>query len=219
LKHKPRKTQPGAAGSLDVGEQLRLVPYWERGVHKTDRLEIIIDPGPAFGIGDHPTTIIALEYLEKAVHLNGGAPFSLLDVGTGTGVLALAGMALGSHFTLGLDIDCSSIYVARWNLKCNRPDRESSASFVVGGVECANGVFDIVTANLAAPTLLRIRDQLVARVGKILVLSGIAEVMREQVLDSYSALGLVLRECEGRQGWNGALFVKASEVQTSAFLL
>lgn len=212
MRRKPGKTQPGATGCLDVGERLRLVPYWERCVHKTERLEIVLDPGPAFGIGDHPTTIIALEYLEKAVHLNGDAPFSLLDVGTGTGVLAIAGLALGSHFTVGLDIDYSSIYVARWNLKCNSPQRESSASFVVGGVECAKGMFDIVTANLAAPTLLRIRDQLAACVGKVLVLSGIAEVMKEQVLDAYSALGLALKQSEGRQEWNGALFVKASEV-------
>ncbi|WP_052316012.1 50S ribosomal protein L11 methyltransferase [Desulfomonile tiedjei] len=211
MKRKSRKTQPGATGCLDVGERLRLVPYWERGIHKTDRLEIVLDPGPAFGIGDHPTTIIALEYLEKAVHVIGSRPFSLLDVGTGTGVLALAGIAMGSHLTLGLDIDCASVYVARWNLKCNSPDRESSASFVVGGVECARGKFDIVTANLAAPTLLRIRDQLSACVGKVLVLSGIAEVMKEQVLDVYSALGLVLKESDGRQEWNGALFVKASD--------
>ncbi len=142
-----------------MGERLRLVPIWERGIQKTDRTEIVIDPGPAFGVGDHPTTIMALEFLEremKKFREEGVRPL-MLDVGTGTGVLAIAGMALGSGFTVGLDIDASAVFTARRNLQINAPLLSldtASAEFFVGGVQSVGAVFQIVAANLAAPDVI-----------------------------------------------------------------
>jgi len=104
-----------------VGENLRLVPYWERGIDPRERIEVVIDPGSAFGSGDHPTTLMALELIESAVFraLEDGPPPNMLDVGTGTGVLAIAGKLLGTGFTLGLDIDPAAIWTARRNLQLN----------------------------------------------------------------------------------------------------
>lgn len=199
-------------GSVDVGEKLRLVPFWERGIHKTDRLEIIIDPGPAFGVGDHPTTIMALEYLEQEIKRFQGntARPSMLDVGTGTGVLAIAGMALGTGLTIGLDIDASAVFTAGRNLQINAPtlsgNSDACASFFVGGVQSVAAEFEIVAANLAAPTLLKIREDLAACTGSLLVLSGIAEVMSEEVISAYSCGGLWLEARQIREGWAAALF-------------
>jgi ribosomal protein L11 methyltransferase len=199
---------------VDVGETLRLVPFWERGIHKTDRLEIIIDPGPAFGIGDHPTTIMALEYLEQGIkgfQGNAARP-SMLDVGAGTGVLAIAGMALGTGLTIGLDIDSSAVFAARRNLQLNAPvlsgNDLGSASFFVGGVQSIAAEFEIVAANLAAPTLLKIREDLAVCTGSLLVLSGIAEVMSEEVISAYNFGGLRLETRQVREGWAAALFVR-----------
>lgn len=201
-------------GPVDVGEKLRLVPFWERGVHKTDRIEIIIDPGPAFGIGDHPTTVMALEYLEQGIKRFRGntARPAMLDVGTGTGVLAIAGIALGTSLTVGLDIDASAVFTARRNLQINGPavsaNAGSSAGFFVGGVQSVGAVFEIVAANLAAPTLLRVREDLVACTGSLLVLSGIAEAMSEEVITAYKSGGLRLEARRMRDGWASALFVR-----------
>jgi ribosomal protein L11 methylase PrmA len=87
----------------------------------SDRIPLIIDPGPSFGAGDHPTTIMALELLEEAISeesQTGSSP-TLLDVGTGTGVLAIAGKSLGTGFTVGLDIDSASVFTARRNVDLN----------------------------------------------------------------------------------------------------
>ena len=203
----------GKIRSVDVGEKLRLVPIWERGVHKTDRLEIVIDPGPAFGVGDHPTTIMALEFLEREMKRLSelGAHPSMLDVGTGTGVLAIAAKALGAAFTVGLDIDSSAVFTARRNFEINAnltPEGCRPAAFFVGGVQSLGGTFEIVAANLAAPTLLRIREDLVACAGSLLVLSGIAEVMADEVMDAYSSEGLSLISRELREGWDAAVFAR-----------
>lgn len=214
-KTKARNTAtPGRISSVDVGDTLRLVPFWERGIHKTDRLEIIIDPGPAFGIGDHPTTIMALEYLERGIRRfqgNAARP-SMLDVGAGTGVLAIAGMALGTGLAIGLDIDSSAVFTARRNLQLNAPvlpeNSGSSAGFFVGGIASVGAVFEIVVANLAAPTLLKIRADLAACAGSLLVLSGIAEVMSEEVISAYNSGGLWLEDRQIREGWAAALFVR-----------
>jgi ribosomal protein L11 methyltransferase len=207
-------TWTGKIRSLDVGERLRLVPIWERGLQKTDRLEIVIDPGPAFGVGEHPTTVMALEFLERemmAFQGKGLSP-SMLDVGTGTGVLAIAGLALGTGFTVGLDIDASAVFTAKRNFQINAPLLSldsNSVGFFIGGVQSAGKEFEIVAANLAAPTLLRIKEEIIACTGSLLVLSGIAEEMAEEVVSAYSSNNLELICRELREGWVSACFHKA----------
>ena len=203
----------GEIRSVDVGKTLRLVPFWERGLVKTERTELIIDPGPSFGAGDHPTTIMALELLEQAVTgraVRSNRP-TMLDVGTGTGVLAIAGKALGTGLTVGLDIDSVAVYTARRNVGLNGLESRESESahgvdLLVGGADCVSGCFSIVTVNLVAPVLLRLREQLTVKVGEALILSGIADVMAREVLTAFTAEGLSLVVHKSREGWNSALF-------------
>ena len=77
---------------------------------------------------------------------------------------------------------------------------------VVGGLESIKGVFDIVAANLAAPTLLNFRDSLIAATGSFLILSGIADAMAEEVVRSYGSAGCFLVMRWRREEWNAALF-------------
>ncbi|HMK37197.1 MAG TPA: 50S ribosomal protein L11 methyltransferase [Desulfomonilaceae bacterium] len=109
----------GKVRSVDAGKKLRLVPYWERGLSPSDRIHIIIDPGPAFGVGDHPTTLMALELLEHAVAETNRPEPTMLDVGTGTGVLAIAAKALGTGLTVGLDTDPAAVFTAKRNVGLN----------------------------------------------------------------------------------------------------
>ncbi len=204
--------------SVDVGARLRLVPYWERGVTKSDRIELIIDPGPSFGAGDHPTTVMALELLEVAIgKAEGIAPSpTMMDVGTGTGVLAIAGKRLGTGFTVGLDVDPAAVFIARRNLalnsRCNPTSAAESPSIhmVVSGPESIKGVFEIVAANLAAPPLLNLRDSLVAATGSFLILSGVADAMAEEVVRSYGSTGCFTIMSRRREEWNAALLQKRS---------
>ncbi len=175
---KTNKWWMGKIKSQDVGKRLRIVPFWERGMTESDRIQIIIDPGPSFGAGDHPTTTMALELLEEAVDKCACSAPSMLDVGTGTGVLAIAARLSGAGLIVAHDIDKAAVVVARRNLQLNGIDcgigenDPNSVHLFVGGVDCVKGEFPIVAANLAAPTLLRVRDQLTPRVGRYLALSA-----------------------------------------------
>jgi ribosomal protein L11 methyltransferase len=207
----------GNVRAVDVGRSLRLVPYWQQRAATGERKEIVIDPGPSFGAGDHPTTVMALELLEKAMDgfLQGTVP-SLLDVGTGTGVLAIAGKALGAGLTVAFDPDPAAVFTARRNFGLNglwEPDAaEPDRPLVfVGGVEAVSGSFDIVAVNLVAPLLLRLLDAITPRVGHWLILSGIADPMAEQTLNAYGNTGLGLVTSLSRGGWNAALFVTGIE--------
>lgn len=196
-----------------MGNALRLVPYWERAYTENDRINIIVDPGPAFGAGDHPSTIMALELLESAITLLycTDRRLTVLDAGTGTGVLAIAAKLMGSGFTIGFDIDSASVYSARRNIQLNgfevsAQNRNVSVELYVGGIEPVLGTFDLVLANLAAPTLVRLSEQFVKVTGRYLILSGIADAMQDTVLKTYTGFGLKCIQTLNRNEWNAIWF-------------
>lgn len=200
---------------MEVGGRLAIVPYWERHLRKLSRINIVLDPGPSFGAGDHPSTIMALEFLDmaltKSIELN-QTP-SVLDVGTGTGVLAIAAKSLGAGLTVAFDIDLVSVFsIAKRNVQLNsvnwEPETMAAVHLFAGDLNTVAHPFDIVTANLAAPLLLRLRDGLAKITRKYLVISGIADEMFEQVLDSYTRppLSLVSRRRNG--AWHALLLMK-----------
>jgi ribosomal protein L11 methyltransferase len=202
----------GRVRAVDVGQRLRLVPYWERNAASSERIDLIIDPGPAFGAGDHPTTIMALELLEAATSLLGAeidSP-SLLDVGTGTGVLAIAGKALGAGLTVAFDPDPAAVFSAKRNCQLNglwgaAVEPNNDIRLFVGGIEPIKGTFDIVAVNLVAPLLMNLSEQLTNRVGRFLVLSGIADPMADKVVTAYQSTELNVMKRIQRDGWNSAL--------------
>jgi len=217
-KKRPRNLSGWWTGNthpVDVGERLKLVPYWCAPNHSPGRISVLIDPGPAFGVGDHPTTLMALELLEKALAAasEDKAYPSLLDVGTGTGVLSIAAKLLGAGVTVGADIDSASIFSARRNLGLNAIGNgfgnDNVVGLVIGGVEAIGGQFDIVTANLVGPLLLRLSDRLISLAVKSLVLSGIADEVVDQVVNRFNTGPLTLVERKSRDGWNALFFTQA----------
>jgi ribosomal protein L11 methyltransferase len=200
----------GNIRSIEVGEKLRIVPYWEIGLTASDRLDVIVDPGPAFGAGNHPATVMALQLVEVALDRSSAeSQFpSMLDVGTGTGILAIAGKRLGSGFTVGVDVDSAAIYTARRNLSLNGLTSEDSIELLIGGAESIRGSFHIVSANLVAPVLLKLRKDLTNLVERFLILSGIADAMASEVLESFGSEGLDLLVSKHDRGWNAALFAR-----------
>jgi ribosomal protein L11 methyltransferase len=209
-----KKWWTGDVKMRDVGELLRLVPYWEIKKAKPDRINLIIDPGPSFGAGEHASTVLALELLEQVVpdlKQTISNP-SLLDAGTGTGVLAIAGKKLGTGFTAAFDIDSASVFNAKRNLRINglEGDRAecSRIELFAGGIDCIEAGFDVVTANLAAPVLVRLADDLVKACCGHLVLSGIADAMTEKVLTTYQSTGMQLLDRSTSAGWNALSMYK-----------
>ena len=161
----------------------------------------------AFGSGFHPTTALCLEAIEEAVTMKN--PASMLDVGTGSGVLALAALILGVSRTLGIDIDEEALRVTEENARLNALD--SRLRLARGGPEAVTGPWPLVVANVLAAPLIDMAPTLVRRVGHHgrLVLSGIPAALERNVEHAYRHLGMQQVRVTSRAGWI-ALIMHAS---------
>jgi ribosomal protein L11 methyltransferase len=161
----------------------------------------------AFGTGHHPTTALCIEALEEI--LSAEAPGGVLDVGTGSGILALAALMLGVPQAVGLDIDAGALSAAAENACLNGlADR---LRLVHGGPDAVNEAWPLVVANVLAAPLIEMAPTLVRRVGGRgrLILSGIAASLEPEVRRAYERLGMRHTGSRTRAGW-AAVTVRAS---------
>ena len=159
---------------LRVGRRLLIVPSWEQVQPRPDDIVLHLDPGMAFGTGGHETTRLCLELLEQIMDtMPTLLTPAVLDLGTGSGILAMAAVQLGAGRVCAVDIDADAVEVARENLAING---------LLGQVECSttpleslSGSFDVILANILAEELVRLAPFLAERLapGGSLVLSGI----------------------------------------------
>jgi ribosomal protein L11 methyltransferase len=182
---------------LRVGSRFLVCPTWER-VEPGPRDRVIrIDPGRAFGTGHHETTRLCLEWIESWEASQGDLKSrSFLDVGTGSGILAIGAALLGCNPVVGVDNDPEAIEVAAENIGLNRMDgkvelREGSAADV-------SGRFDVVISNIQAFPLMEMAPVLTERVSDsgVLALSGILTEQKTGVESAYASEGMEL--CEVR---------------------
>lgn len=185
------------------GTSILVKPTWQKSPKKPGEKVIEIDPGMAFGTGGHATTKMCLRALLRLV-IDRKLPArpDFLDVGTGTGVLAIAARKLGFRNAVGLEIDRVAVKVARKNAMQNRVKVTVSSS----PVEKTRGSFHLVAANILAGELKRLSTALAARVspGGRLILSGILENEKDEVVKAYP--GLVLEKTYSQGEWLALLF-------------
>lgn len=181
---------------IDIGDSLTIVPSWLEGT--TDRIPLIIDPGMVFGTGYHETTRTCLSLTEKYSVRTDKRFF--LDVGTGTGVLAIGAAKLGFGHVVALDTDPMAVDAALRNSGLNGLD---NISVLEGDVSVVHGSFDFITANLLSEILTGIAGQLALRLnpGGIAVLSGMLPGQDEGVLRAFVREGFVLREKIDTGNW------------------
>jgi ribosomal protein L11 methyltransferase len=153
----------------------------------------------AFGTGHHPTTALCIEALEEALTM--AVPDNILDVGTGSGVLALSALMMGVPRAVGLDIDTAALEITAEHARLNNlADRLEP---VPGGPEAVDGVWPLVVANVLAAPLIEMAPILVRRVGNggRLILSGIPRSLESEVRQAYEGLGMRYIRSEARGGW------------------
>lgn len=182
----PRETRVG---------RVRIVPANVRA----DATAVRLVDGPAFGTGFHPTTALCLQALQDVVAKD--QPGAVLDVGTGSGVLALAALVLGVPRAIGVDIDEQALQVAAENARLNGMD--GRLELVCGGPEAVAGTWPLILANVLAAPLIEMAPALVRRLGHRgqLVLSGVGASVEEDVARSYTRLGLRRLRTMSRDGW------------------
>ncbi len=196
---------------LCVGEKLLIKPSWETVDSSEKRTILEIDPAASFGTGQHNTTQLCLELLEKNI-VQGDR---LLDLGCGSGILSIAAMLLGAESACAVDIDENSVRIAAENAQKNNIPPEKYKA-LAGNVitdqklvgQIGNG-YDVVCANIVADVLLAMSDIFAGFLrpqGK-LVVSGIIEPRRDEVLDSISSNGFELVEVKQKDDWTAASFV------------
>jgi ribosomal protein L11 methyltransferase len=183
----------------DAGRRLRVVPAWRPGPAPVGRLALRIDPGACFGSGSHPTTQTLLDELDGL--LRGGE--HVLDVGTGSGILAVAAARLGAAEVVGIDLDPDATAVVTANAEANGVASIVAASTTP--LADVPGAFDVVLANLSALTLVELAPDLMrvtATQGRLL-LSGMLDGQWEHVAPAFDAMSVASLRSSG--GWTTAV--------------
>lgn len=162
---------------IRISSRLWILPSWHVAPDP-DAINLVVDPGLAFGTGSHPTTRLCLQWLEA--HLAGGE--SVLDYGCGSGILAIAAKRLGAGPVTGTDLDPQALIASRANAEVNRVDCTFAAPDAL-----AAGAFDCVAANILTNPLKALAPALAARVrpGGRIVLSGILADQAADVIAVY----------------------------------
>ena len=180
---------------LRIGRRIVVKPTWEQYVPQLDEVVVEIDPGRAFGVGSHPSTRLVLERLEEFSDQGLLDSASVLDVGTGSGILAICAAKLRAKNVIAIDHDPDAVETARVNVGLNYVhNRVWVSTTPVWKVE---GPFDIVLANIEKDTLLFLSKDIsrqVAREGR-LILSGILEDQADSIIEAYCSLGMKMM-CE-----------------------
>ena len=153
----------------------------------------------AFGTGHHPTTALCIEAIEEILAVE--RVDSVLDVGTGSGILALAALTLGIARAVGLDIDAEALKVAEENARLNQ--LKNRLELILGGPEAARGNWPLIVANVLAAPLIEMAPTLVRRLASRgrLVLSGIPQSLESEVRRAYQHFGIRGFQSKVRAGW------------------
>lgn len=192
---------------LEVGQRLLIKPTWVPAPPGTGRVVVELDPGMAFGTGGHPTTRLCLTVLEQRLR-----PGDVVaDIGTGSGILALAAARLGAARVFATDIDRLPRETAAANVKANGLDAVVSVLDTAVFDRCARDC-DIVVANIISDTLIELAPTVAQRIrpAGLFVGCGIVADGLPGVVDAYAAQGLVAEEVMADDYWR-ALICRAPE--------
>jgi ribosomal protein L11 methyltransferase len=173
-------------GVQRIGNRLVIVPSWVEYTPKADDIVLSIDPGMAFGTGQHPTTAMCLVALETTV----SGCESLLDLGCGSGILAIAAAKLGAAPILAIDIDPLAVKATRENAASNKVAIEAREATL----ETIGGQFDIIVANISGLTLDRLSPLLAASLTSdgALIASGFLDEAMDGVCTAFERAGLIV---------------------------
>lgn len=182
--------------ALPIGRRLAIVPSWEE--YPTDRIVIRLDPGMAFGTGTHATTRLCMELLEQSITPG----CTVLDVGCGSGILAVCSVLLGASHADGVDIDELAVKIAGENAALNQAaDR---THFVQGDLtDKISGQYDVICANIVADVIIRLCPSLrrFLQPGGYFLASGIIDERSVEVEKAIRDCGMYITDRREEDGW------------------
>ncbi len=193
-----------------VGEKLAIKPSWEEYENTDNRVILEIDPASSFGTGAHHTTRLCLELVEK--YLNEGD--TVLDMGCGSGILSIAAMLLGADHTIAVDIEQNAAETAAENAAKNHISSDKYKTYfgdITSDSALADEIddkYDMITANIVADVLIAMKDYFrrYLKENGILIVSGIIEERKDEVIDALISAGFKNPETQVREGWAAVKF-------------
>lgn len=183
---------------VQVGEHLVVCPSWEAYDRKPDEVVLTLNPGMAFGTGTHDTTRLCMELLEKYITPQD----TVLDVGCGSGILAITAALLGANKIIGCDIDEVAVKVAGENAALNGV--QDCIAFHQGDLTSqVEGSFQIICANIVADVIIRLSEDAGRYLAKdgIFITSGIIDTREQDVLNALEQNGFQVIERRTSGGW------------------
>ena len=182
---------------MRIGKRLVVTPPWETPTLGPDDLPIIVDPGMAFGTGSHPTTQLCLVALEEYVH----PETTVADVGTGSGILAIAAAKLGAASVVANDNDPLAVKIARENAAVNGVSIEIADTI-------PPGPYAVVVANILADVIIGMAEQLAewTQPGGTFIASGIIDTRETDVRQAVEAAGFSSKDTRHQDEWVALIF-------------
>jgi ribosomal protein L11 methyltransferase len=207
---------------IEIGDALLVKPSWSKRRPRKNQAVVILDPGLSFGTGQHPTTAFCLHQIVAAVcdrrsrrSQSTAASKSFLDIGTGSGILAIAAAKLGYQPVHAFDFDVEAVRVARANARANHV--RSSLKIEHGDVSklplCPARKYDLICANLISDLLIAEKCRIAAQLnrGGTLVLAGILKTEFPLVQKAFAQLGLKLVCRRIGKEWRSGSFRRAAK--------
>jgi ribosomal protein L11 methyltransferase len=194
---------------IRVGSSIVVKPSWESYEPSADQVVIEIDPERAFGTGNHPSTALCIEILEHIISSvsvgEGDSGPSVLDVGTGSGILGIVAARQGAQRVLGLEIDPDALEAAQCNVDRNGVGEIMSVTLTP--LDQVEQTFDVVVANLTASLLTHMADDLVGHVSAqgLLLLSGILAEQVEEVAKRFETRYFKVIKNWSKEEWQAIL--------------
>ena len=192
---------------LHIGKRMVIVPAWEDYTPAAGEIIVRMDPGMAFGTGTHETTRLVIELLEQKVK----AGARVLDVGCGSGILAICAKKLGAAACRAYDIDPVAVRVARENIKDSGEENVTcDVSDLLRGVDLAGGKYDLICANIVADIIIRMAPDVgdYMKDDGVLLASGIITERAEEVMAAIRENGLTVAEVHEDNGWCALVVTK-----------
>ena len=183
---------------IRVSDRIVIKPTFKDYFAKENEIELTIDPKMSFGTGEHQTTKLILSLLEKYVR----SGIKVLDVGSGTGILAIASAKLGALKSVAVDFD--EICLENCKENCILNGVEDSVEILTGEInDVRENDFDMILANIQKNVLLEIAERIKSRLTKngIVILSGLLEGDREAIEEKYHSLGFKIEEVQQMDEW------------------
>ncbi len=184
--------------TTEIGEKLVIRPSWEEYDNKQGRVVLSIDPGAAFGTGTHATTRMCLKLLEDFVYPD----CTLLDIGSGSGILSIAAVLLGSKEAVGVDIDPVAVKVANENAEMN--GISNKVSYIKGDLcDKISDRYDVVCANIVADVIISLLENVenFLKENSVFICSGIIDIREGDVKSAFKKYGYEIIAEETMENW------------------